>query len=89
MQVSRLRHEVLAGAQVQMVGVGEDDLGVQVLEFLRRNGLDGRLRADRHIHGGLDDAVRRMETAAAGAGIFVDVQKLKFKRFGHDLSPVS
>jgi hypothetical protein len=45
-------------AQVQMVRVGQDDLGAERLDLIDRQALDRGARADGHERGCLDVAVR-------------------------------
>ena len=42
--------ETTAGAQEQMVCVGQDDLAAHLIQLFRRQGLDRGLRADGHEH---------------------------------------
>ena len=53
-----------------MVGVAEDDLGVDVVQVLRGHGFDRAVGADGHEHGGFDGAVVEFERAAAGVAVF-------------------
>ena len=50
-----------AGAEVQVIGIGEDDPRAELCELARRHRLDRGLRAHRHEAGRLDLAVRRGE----------------------------
>jgi len=62
--------ELVAGAQEEVVGIAEDDAGVQVGDKIPlRNSFDGGLRADGHEDGGFDGAVRGVEEAGPGAGV--------------------
>ena len=61
------RDQIVAGAQVEVIGVAEDDLGADLFEIAMGDALDRALRADRHERRRLDDAVRRREHAAARA----------------------
>jgi hypothetical protein len=56
----------MAGAEVEMVGVAEDDLGAQVFEGLLGDGFYGGGGAYGHEDWGLDLAVGEMEGDAAG-----------------------
>ena len=58
-----------AGPKVKVVRIGEEDLRANPFELRVRQRLDGALRADRHEHGRLHDAVRRAERAAARGAI--------------------
>ena len=79
-QPARLFDEVFAGADMQVIRVGEDDLRTDLVQFARGHALDGRLRAHRHEDRGLDVAVRSMHNAAAGMGFRVLLHKVK--RYG-------
>jgi hypothetical protein len=48
MQSSRLRHDLLARLQVQMIGVGKYHLGTSGLELIWRDGFDIRQRPHWH-----------------------------------------
>ena len=53
-----------------MIGVGEDDLGVQLVgQVALGEAFDGGLRADRHEDRRLDGAVGGVEQAGARAGV--------------------
>ena len=58
----------VAGAQVEMIGVAEDDFRAEGFEHILRDGFDGALRADGHEDGRFDGLMREDETAAAAAG---------------------
>ncbi len=70
--------EVVTGAEVEMVGVGEDDLraeagGAEGFEDALLDGLDGCGGADWHEDWCFDDAVREVEAGSAsavGGGVF-------------------
>ena len=79
-QPARLFDQILAGADMQVIGIGEDDLRTDFIQFARGHALDGRLCADRHEDRGLDIAVRGMHNAAAGMGFRVFLDKVK--RYG-------
>ena len=65
-QPAELRHYPRAGAQIHMIGVGEDDLRVQEPLYVRRiERFDRAHGADRHKNGGTDRAVRRADRAGA------------------------
>jgi hypothetical protein len=64
-QPARARDHIVARTQVQVVRVAENDLRAGVLEIAMRDRLDGAARAHGHEHRRLDDAVRRVQDAAA------------------------
>ncbi len=69
-QAAELADQFVAGAQEEMVGVGEDDLGVEIVrcQVALHDAFDRGLRADRHEDGRFDDAVRGVNEAGARAG---------------------
>ena len=79
-QPARLLDQLLAGADVQVIGVGEDDLRADLVQFARGRPLDGRLRAHRHEDRSLDVAVRGMHNAAPRMGFRVLFDQVK--RYG-------
>ena len=56
-----------AGPQRQMVGVGKQHLGAQVVNLLWRERFDGRLGADGHERRRLDQAVSGLQAPASRA----------------------
>ena len=60
-KAAELLDDVLAGTDVQVVGVREDDLRADGFEIGGRQRADGRLRADRHEDRRRNDAVRQNE----------------------------
>ena len=72
-QSPRLLHELVTRTEIQVVGVAQDDLRLDVVEIARGHRLDRRLRADGHVRGRFNHAVRRKEPAAARAGVLVHV----------------
>ena len=59
-------HQLDPGPQVEMIGVGQHDLGAEAAQRRRRDGLDGGLGADRHETRGEHLAVRGVQAAGAG-----------------------
>jgi hypothetical protein len=68
-QPAQLGYQVVAGTQVEVVGVGEHQRGAQVSHLHRGERLDRRLRTDRREDRCLQYAVQRCEGASAGAVI--------------------
>ena len=68
-QAAAPRDEVFSGAEVQVIGVAEDDPRAGVGEVAVRQRLHGPLRADGHEDRRLDDAVSRVQPPAAGPAI--------------------
>ncbi len=73
--VAHRRDGVFAGAQMEVIGVIQNDLGVERLHVLGVQSLHGRGRADRHEDRRLDVAVFGMDDAGARAGGFVLVDE--------------
>ena len=65
-QSAQLAHEIVARAQVQVVGVREDHLRAEGTQLGGIERLHGRERPHRHERRRLDRAVRRAERAGAG-----------------------
>ena len=62
--------ELVAGAWVEMVGVGEEDLDAEVFgEIALGESFDGGLGADGHEDGSFDFAVGGVEEPGAGTGL--------------------
>ncbi len=69
MEASEPSYELVAGAQVEVVGVAEDDLGARFLDVLEERSLHRALRPHRHERGRMDDTVRRLELAEPGTSV--------------------
>ncbi len=54
------------GAQPEVKGIAEDDLGTQIDQFVGRDPFHRTNRADRHEYRGVDGAVGSFEHAATG-----------------------
>ena len=78
-QAARLADQVLAGAQVQVIGVGQHDFRADFQHLARGHGLDGGCGAHGHVDGGMDVAVRRMKQAQPRAGLLAGFEHLKGK----------
>jgi hypothetical protein len=61
MQPAQPRDTLVAWAQVQVVGVAQNNLEAELLQFLLAERFDRRLRADGHKHGRLHNPVRRIQ----------------------------
>ena len=70
-QAAGLLDEVHARPQEKMVRIGKNDAGAKALQFVRRNALDRRLRADRHENRCRETPVRRVQNARARARSFI------------------
>src|SRR5436190_16817415 len=80
-QTAAARDQLVAGAQVQVIGVAEDDLRAGLFEVALAHRLDASLRADRHERRRLHDAVRRAQLAKARGA--VGRAKLETEPGGH------
>ena len=74
METAHLPHHIIAGAQMQMVGVGKLDLTAEILQIKGAHAaFDGRLRADVHKDRRLHfPAVRAPEFAAPRTPLVFD-----------------
>jgi hypothetical protein len=68
MQAAHAADGLVAGAQIEVVSVAEDDFDAEGFERVLGDGFDGALRADGHEDRGFDGLMRQEETAAAAAG---------------------
>jgi hypothetical protein len=68
-QAAELLDQLVAGTEVQVVRVAEDDLRAQVAELLRVDGFDRALRADGHEGRRLHVAVRGAQRAGARVAV--------------------
>ena len=80
----------MAGAQVKVIGVGQDDGSVQVLgQRALRQALDRGLGADRHENGSFDDPVCGVKQPRPGACVGALGYNFKPRRRSrHDQSPI-
>jgi len=69
-QTAHVAHELVAGTQVEMIGVAQDKRGIDILEMFGREGFNRRLRANRREDWRGEVAVRGSEDARAGAVVF-------------------
>ena len=67
----RRRDQLVAGPQMQVIGVAEDDAGADFVEVARRHRLHRALRADRHEDRRLDRPVRGDELSAARGAVLM------------------
>ena len=84
MQPARFLHNVLAGAEMEMIGVGQNDFRAQLLHFPRSHGLHGRLGANGHVNGRGDIAVRGMHHAQPRPGLLTGFNQFKGNRIAHE-----
>ncbi len=55
-------NQLVAGTEIEVIGVAENDLRARLLEIAVTHRLDGALRPDRHEGGRLHDAVRSVNS---------------------------
>src|SRR6516225_3776906 len=79
-QAAELANQLVAWAQIEVIGVGQDDAGAQLFERFLRQALDRRGRADGHENRGFDCAMRSREEATAPAS---RIALLKSERKSH------
>ena len=65
-------HQFIARAQEEVIGVGENQLEIQLFEVARWHGFDRAGSADRGKNRSRDVAVRRVQYAGAGSAICRD-----------------
>ena len=76
-QAAHIAHELIAGTQVEMICVAQDERGIDLLEVLGREGLDRRLRAHRCEDWRDEVAMRGGENPRASAVVFGGDLELK------------
>ena len=77
-QTTPARHHFVAGAQVQVVGVAEDDLGTDLLQLFRQHPFDRALGADRHEGRCFNPAPACVYRATACLCIMTQIVQLEF-----------
>jgi hypothetical protein len=70
----------MAGPQVKVIGIAENDLRAEGLKHILRDGLHCSLRSDRHEYRRFDSLMRQSEAAAASARVSFRDQ---LERWGH------
>ena len=76
MQTAETVNEVIAGTDVQMIGVGQLDLTVQIVEIHGGDtALDGGTGAHIHENRRFNGAVYGLKPSAAGASFFFEKRK--------------
>ncbi len=71
MQSPELANQFMPGAQKQMVGIGQNDLGSDLLEGFGQHPLDRPLGSDRHENRGFHRPPPGLQPPAPGPGTFV------------------
>ena len=85
MQSARLSHEVFAGAQVQVVGIAEQNLRADLLHLPGGHGLHARRGAHGHIDRRLNIPVRCMQHAQPRSRLCARMNQLIRKRLTHQI----
>ncbi len=84
MEIAKCGDGFFAGAEHEVIGVGQDDLRPGGGDHFREQALDGALRADGHEGGGVEMAMAGCHPAEAGAGGGVLLNQLVTQGFiGH------
>ena len=63
MQAAQFADQFVSGAQIQMIGISENDLRAELFQSLIAKALDRRLRPDRHEGRRFDLAMRSNQAA--------------------------
>ena len=79
-QAAQLGDGILAGTHGQMIGIGEHDLGAELLDSLGRNALDVCLGAHGHKNRRLDVAVRGVQYAGTRVRRRILGNQVEFKK---------
>src|SRR5579872_870529 len=79
-QAAHAADRFVAGTEIEMVGVAENDLCAEGFEDILHDGLDGARSADRHEDWGFDDLMGEMQSSAPSA-VCGGLQKIE--REGH------
>ena len=69
------RHQIVTGAQIQVIGIAEDNLRADGFQIIRGNGLDTACRTYGHEDRSFNRAVRSVQQP--GAGVAVHGQKME------------
>ena len=87
-QTAAFANQLLAGTQMQMIGVGKHDFCADFQHFTRSHGLNSGQRANRHVHRCMDIAMGRVQQAQTCSALLAGFQHFK-RKFGgtHGWSP--
>src|SRR4051794_32351557 len=69
--------QIVAGPEIEMVGVAQQNFGAGVFQITMGHALHGALSTDRHEGRRFDRAMRRTDDAAACAAVAIDNLKTK------------
>ena len=70
MQATHVAHKLIAGTQIEVIGIAQYQRGMDIFEMLRGKGLDRCLCADRCKNRCDEIAMRGSEDSSAGAVVF-------------------
>jgi hypothetical protein len=73
-QTAQMFYQAMPGPQIQMVGIGQDDLGIDRQKVFGGHGLDGRIGTHRHEYGGFNAAVESFQRAEPSPAGCIPVQ---------------
>ena len=85
MESAGLAEQIDAGTQIEVIGVGEDDGGIERLDLFNAERFNRAVGADGHKDGRLDIAVLRVDNAASGFAAFFE-QSVGNGAFLHDVT---
>ena len=72
MEAAHAANKFVAGTQIEMIGVAENDFGAEFFEGFIAHAFYGGLRADGHEERSFDGAVRRGQAATPGTVICLE-----------------
>jgi len=81
----------MAGTKIQMIGIGQDYLGINRQQVFGRHGLDSGIGTDRHKDRGLNTAMERFQRTETclTRGILMDYSKIIRHAASHTISMAS
>ncbi len=74
--------DLLSGAKIEMVGVGQDELNIQIFQKLLGHGLHRARCSDRHKNRSFDLSSPGLQHPLAGMGFLISSQNSKGKGHG-------
>lgn len=69
MESAKSGYELMSGTEIEVIGIGEDDLTPNRLDLISIQSLDGRLCANRHKYRCFDVPMGRRKYARSGVSI--------------------
>ena len=76
-QPARGADDIEPGADVEVIGIAEDDLSAHLAQLARVNRLNASLRADGHKDRRIHDSMRGRQSAQARPGTCIGLEQLK------------